>query len=873
MRRTKPAFCLAFLTFCFCFFAHPFQAAGSTSVRYSIDQPTTWTKENSPYLVGGQVIVKAPLTIEAGTVVKFVPGSNSGLNIQNDFFVNGTEDEKVIFTSLRDDSYGGDTDKDKGDNRPVIGDWMSLKFGPTQDHEMKIEGAVVSYSNFGVSAYAPNGQKKNISVKNSELKHNGVGIYASNSELLIENNTISENSGYAISLDTSAKISKAENNSILGNGSGVRADNSANPKLTALDAKNNWWGDRSGPRRDDNPGGQGDSATGAILFDPWLKEDPVHLGDPVIIIPGILGSWKKDGEWELDPILHTYDNLYAEFEGAGYVPKEDLFTFPYEWRDSNKVNAVALRGKIEQIKNKTHKPKVDIVAHSMGGLLAREYIESSYYNNDVDQLITVGTPNLGAPKDYLTWEAGEFDGPWAYLFKSIFKFEAEKNGYYGYSSVYDYIHGRPIESAKELLPVYNYLYDTENNSTLRESYPTDYPRNEFLENLNDPQNIKALKSIEFTKVIGKMNNNEGTISGFNVIDSNDNKVWANGCPKWFGTPILDNDGVRTSDGDKTVPLVSAESVSIPANRTLAFQSEHNALPTDAQKDILEILTGKTPSKEVRKTQIPNILLILVHSPVDIQIESPSGEKVGKNFKNGSEFDQIPGAFYSGYDTDQEFITIPNPEEGEYKILTEGTGSGEYTIETTKISEDENNPEGAAESTASVTGTAEPKVQEQHKIEIDGNSVKKVEPLMFSSEKPNKKEKINAEIPQIELADTKAKNDKDDVSAQPSESQIKVDKVNNLRNSIREYYATKQIRKRSERNYFLSWLGNVRVHLKRRQLLEEAFKTSQKSYKNNQKDVIKHCKHLIAHIGKNSPKYIGQAAAEELLANLNDLKKF
>ena len=34
----------------------------------------------------------------------------------------------------------------------------------------------------------------------------------------------------------------------------------------------------------------------------------------------------------------------------------------------------------------------------MGGLLAREYIESDYYEDDIDQLITIGTPHLGSTK-------------------------------------------------------------------------------------------------------------------------------------------------------------------------------------------------------------------------------------------------------------------------------------------------------------------------------------------------------------------------------------------------------------------------------------------------------------------------------------------
>ena len=65
--------------------------------------------------------------------------------------------------------------------------------------------------------------------------------------------------------------------------------------------------------------------------------------------------------------------------------------------------------------------------------------------------------------------------------------------------------------------------------------------------------------------------------------------------------------------------------------------------------------------------MPSFLLVLVHSPVDVQVESPSGEKIGKDFSTNGEFNQVENAYYTGFDTNSEFITIPNPEEGKYKI--------------------------------------------------------------------------------------------------------------------------------------------------------------------------------------------------------------
>ena len=51
---------------------------------------------------------------------------------------------------------------------------------------------------------------------------------------------------------------------------------------------------------------------------------------------------------------------------------------------------------VDAIKAKTNAKKVILVGHSMGGLAAREYIQSDYYENDVVNIITIGTPHYGS---------------------------------------------------------------------------------------------------------------------------------------------------------------------------------------------------------------------------------------------------------------------------------------------------------------------------------------------------------------------------------------------------------------------------------------------------------------------------------------------
>lgn len=90
----------------------------------------------------------------------------------------------------------------------------------------------------------------------------------------------------------------------------------------------------------------------------------------------------------------------------------DLFVFPYDWRNSNFTSARDLWNYVQCIKNIRGNPpnfKVDIIAHSMGGLVARRYILSNPGTHNVDRMVTLGTPWLGAPKVIGVMHNGYYD--------------------------------------------------------------------------------------------------------------------------------------------------------------------------------------------------------------------------------------------------------------------------------------------------------------------------------------------------------------------------------------------------------------------------------------------------------------------------------
>jgi pimeloyl-ACP methyl ester carboxylesterase len=187
---------------------------------------------------------------------------------------------------------------------------------------------------------------------------------------------------------------------------------------------------------------------------------------PLIVIPGIMGSRLRDrttqsvvwpgGVWrivfhdyrelalEIDPATlkgspgnleafaltdtaagqHFYDTIVATLVDSGSFAvttpgtpisdpyKRHLYLFPYDWRLDNVDTARKLAALIDQLRLDYGRPdlKVDIVAHSMGGIVSRYLLEFGTEDvldrdnapitmagaSKINRLILLGTPSLGS---------------------------------------------------------------------------------------------------------------------------------------------------------------------------------------------------------------------------------------------------------------------------------------------------------------------------------------------------------------------------------------------------------------------------------------------------------------------------------------------
>src|SRR3989344_8875076 len=334
-------------------------------------------------------------------------------------------------------------------------------------------------------------------------------------------------------------------------------------------------------------------------YEPALRlEGPdAPILTPVLIIPGIAGSELKNGDdliWAdlgqmffdvndqfltenlgldedgqpMDVNIRTGEtikrifnipfldiNIFKDLEDQlglnSYLLDQNLFYFPYDWRlDLNDI-APLLKDRIEEIKLQIGADKVNIVAHSMGGLLAKEYIAQNG-KESVDKLIFVGTPHLGAPKaGKIIMEGDKMGIPW------LEKDRVEEIGEHSIA-VHELL---PNQSYFDVAGPYikqlsNFLdYSQTKQLLINEgSTPNVFNSAEtfFSHDLNDLD----LSGIDAYNIAGCTGGTEG---GYELKD--DNSI----------------DSILYRSGDQTVPLVSGDGISLE-NKFYSTEGAHAELP-------------------------------------------------------------------------------------------------------------------------------------------------------------------------------------------------------------------------------------------------------------------------------------------------------
>jgi len=378
-----------------------------------------------------------------------------------------------------------------------------------------------------------------------------------------------------------------------------------------------------------------------------------------------------------------------------YEPEYDVRFFAYDWRLSNTISA----DKLAEFIDANGYDEVILVAHSMGGIVSSLYIEGQYggqYNEDVkvDKLITLGTPYLGSPKVFGTFETGEFADGIAKLVSwdnEVFK-TLIPNMACGY----------------ELLPVEgyfengNYYLQAENGLGFTYNHMSN-----FISQRPWYNSTLATAASNIQKTLNSFYNRikKGDIDAYIIIGYN---VKTLTCFQWKDNKI--NDIKAKYDGDGTVPLISATLNFAKMDREPYFVDgiEHQLLPSDGKciqlvKNIIngngdnnfgednpESFNYNCEGAVARNNYAYNykgdITKIIVRCPVALEVYSKDGTLLGKITPDGIETDSEH--FYDFYALGDNNETKIAFVDGEVDIVITGTGEGTMDLAVERYNGDE-----------------------------------------------------------------------------------------------------------------------------------------------------------------------------------------
>ena len=132
------------------------------------------------------------LTIKAGTILKLM---GTGLMlVRGKLNAKGTVDKKIVFTSINDDEYGGDTNANGTSTTPVPNDWLHLTI-KNGTGTSTLEHAVVRYGGNKPVFSAPLGalhiKNSTIEIKNTTVEKNYfLGISMENANSVVINDSL-----------------------------------------------------------------------------------------------------------------------------------------------------------------------------------------------------------------------------------------------------------------------------------------------------------------------------------------------------------------------------------------------------------------------------------------------------------------------------------------------------------------------------------------------------------------------------------------------------------------------------------------------------------------------------------------------------------
>lgn len=374
---------------------------------------------------------------------------------------------------------------------------------------------------------------------------------------------------------------------------------------------------------------------------------------PVVIIPGFFGSWNRNAilhnqtvgwaDWKLLPYVREYDGLTKTLSNLGYAQDKDYLLFPYDWRKSIEASSDDLKSYLDtKVFQANPAQKVNIVGHSLGGLVGRIYAQK--YQDKINKVISVASPHQGTPLVYRALSAGEIDRDNTLMWLSEkLTLVLNKNSIEPDRETIKKL----IPSMLDLLPTFNFLKKSDGT---------------FI--THDAMQVKNPTLPNYNLVINNIYDVFASLFGETSLDTTING--------YITTPpdrldlllgnYLDGKPVASifAKGDNTILTASAKVEGDPDSYSFNLDHGQMIYKKDPIAKILTLLQVPFTSDKISEGQGTNVnpaLIFTIKSPAKMEVVSDAAT----------------------YQENDGIIFIPDAAAGTYQLKITGTDLGKYTV--------------------------------------------------------------------------------------------------------------------------------------------------------------------------------------------------
>jgi hypothetical protein len=338
---------------------------------------------------------------------------------------------------------------------------------------------------------------------------------------------------------------------------------------------------------------------------PTVVQTPTPTGKiKFILIPGMGASWNSealvygknvsDDSWKMTPFAKNYDQLILSLETAGYQQNIDYWVWNYDWRKPLADNVVKFNNFLNT--KILTKDRLVITGHSMGGVIARLWLQQHETDVRIIQVLSVSSPQWGAIDPYTLWNSGKVSGKDG-VSSSALSILLQLHKYKNNGNIVQTIRSF-VPSLKDLLPIYDFV--EKNNHVLPYQNLTD--KNIYLQNMSNGIDIIFPK---YTALVG------------NGVKTPVSLVLGNRTPfdKMYGYwPDGRLQNIRYGDGDDTV---SSSRQSFTGDLPIVYRTTHGTAVKNGSAEILKWL-GIGTTVMIDDFDLKNKKILFIGSPAKIK---------------------------------------------------------------------------------------------------------------------------------------------------------------------------------------------------------------------------------------------------------------